>query len=158
MCVKRRKAPRQSAKILKSDLSAGRNAYPKVLWLPRFSMLIMCLQIRDEESKESKLVKYQPSDLCFQQRQKLHLLLAVAFVSVYIPTFVCIHTQRGRQFCSFNVQKIFKELIISEQYSTGEPEVSTESDGNAQKAWEGFRRARRTEVLRSYPITLGGVN
>lgn len=25
-------------------------------------------------------------------------------------------------------------------------------------AWEGFRRARRTEVLRSYPITLGGVN
>lgn len=113
LCVKGKKAPRQSAKILKSDLSAGRNAYPKVLWLPRFSMLIMCLQIRDEKSKESKLVKYQPSDLCFQQRQKLHLLLAVAFVSVYIPTFVRIHTQRGRQFCSFNVQKIFSWLFQS---------------------------------------------
>lgn len=56
LCVKGKKAPRQSAKILKSDISAGRNAYPKVLWLPRFSMLITCLQIRDEKSKESKLV------------------------------------------------------------------------------------------------------
>lgn len=64
-------------------------------------------------------------------------MLAVAFVSVYISTFVCIHTQRGRQFWFFNVQKIFEQLIISEQYSTGEPEVSTESDGNAQKGSMG---------------------
>lgn len=59
----------------------------------------------------------------------------------------------------FNAQKILEQLLISEQYSTGEPEVSMENDGNAQKgSVEGFRRARRTEVLRSYPITLGGVN
>lgn len=62
-------------------------------------------------------------------------MLAVAFVAVYIAMFVCIHTQRGRFF--FFVQKIFKQLIISEQYSTGEPEVSTESDGNAQKGSVG---------------------
>lgn len=70
---------------------------------------------------------------------------------------VYIHTGRHSGF--FNAQKVLEQLIISEQYSTGEPEVSTENDGNAQKgSMEGFRRARRTEVLRSYPITLGGVN
>lgn len=63
-------------------------------------------------------------------------MLAVAFVAVYIAMFVCIHTQRGRFFFFF-VQKIFEQLIISEQYSTGEPEVSTESDGNAQKGSVG---------------------
>lgn len=70
-----------------------RNAYPKVLWLPRFSMLIMCLQIRDEEKQGQQVSRYQPSDLYFQQRQKSHLMLAVAFVSVYIAIFACIHTQ-----------------------------------------------------------------
>lgn len=64
-------------------------------------------------------------------------MLAVAFVSVYITMSVHIHTQGGRQFRFFNVQKIFEQLIISEQCSTGEPEVSTESDGNAQEKEHG---------------------
>lgn len=88
-------------------------------------------------------------------------MLAVAFVSVYMAMFACIHTHRFFTTHSwlFNAQKISEQLIISEQYSTREPEVSMENDGKAQKgSMEGFRRARRTEVLRSYPITLGGVN
>lgn len=70
-----------------------------------------------------------------------------------------MYTHTGRRSLFLNAQKVPEQLIISEQYSTREPEVSTENDGNAQKrSMEGFRRARRTEVLRSYPITLGGVN
>lgn len=91
----------------------------------------MCLQIRDEKSKESKLVSI--SLVTYVSSTGRDCMLAVAFVSVYITMFVHIHTQRGRHFWFFNVQKIFEQLIISEQCSTGEPEVSTESDGNAQK-------------------------
>lgn len=79
---------------------------------------------------------------------------------VCIHSHICMYTHTQVDTVGFfSVQKILEQLIISEQYSIGEPEVSTENDGNARKgSMEGFRRAGRTEVLRSYPVTLGGVN
>lgn len=52
----REKSPKAICQNVEVRFKCCRNAYPKVHWLPRFSMLIMCLQIRDEKSKDSKLV------------------------------------------------------------------------------------------------------
>lgn len=72
-------------------------------------------------------------------------------VCIHITIYVFMYTHTRRQIILlFNVQKTPEQLIISEQQSAGEPEVSTESDGNAQERSMG--RFQKSSQDRGAPL------
>lgn len=74
--------------------------------------------------------------LCFMYTHPDRTCLLIAYVQGYWNSWL------SQSSAALESQKLVRRVMVTHR----------------RGAWEGFRRVRRTEVLRSYPITLGGVN